>query len=528
MRADLTYRSIPRMALVNAERFQDATAVIDGEIQWSFRDVERRMLDVGRALIATGIEPGDRVALWAPNSAAWIPAALGVLATGAALVPLNTRFKGKEAAFVLAQSDASALICHNGFLGFEYIAMARDADPTLRALHDPIILAGEMADDATSWDDFLARGAAVDESAVRDRIEAIGPDDMSDIIFTSGTTGMPKGVMLRHGASLRAYELMNQSYQVREGDRGLIVTPFFHCFGYKAGWMVTLMTGATAVPMAVFDPEVALRMIEELGITHMGGSPTMFWAMLDHPSRQHRKLGMRTTIASAAYVPVELIERIRDDLGVEHSLTGYGLTEAHAIVSISPPDDSPEMVANWSGRVIDGVETRIVDEHGKDVPLGDRGELLVRGFGVMSGYVADPAATAAVIDPDGWLRTGDIAYMNADRYLKVCDRSKDIYIVGGFNVAPAEVEGILVDWDRISVAAVVGVPDDRWGEVGVAFVVPAPGGSIEPDDVVAYARSHMADYKVPRRVLIVEELPLNATGKVLKHELRAMLAAESE
>ena len=526
MRADEIYRTIPRMALLNAERFADDLAVIDDDVHLSFRDVERQMLDVGRALVATGVEPGDRIALWAPNAAAWIPTALGILATGAWLVPLNTRFKGKEAAFVLERSDARALVCHNGFLGFDYVDMVREAEPSLRALDDTVILAGDTAEGTTSWDDFLARGASVDDTAVRDRIEAIDPEDTSDVIFTSGTTGMPKGVMLRHGASLRAYELMNESYQLGHGDRGLIVTPFFHCFGYKAGWMTTLMVGGTAVPMAAFDAGTALRMIEELGITHTGGSPTMFWAMLDHPSREARDLSsLRTTIASAAYVPVELIQRIRDDLGVEHSLTGYGLTEAHAIVSISPPDDPPGMVAAWSGRVIDGVEVRVVAEDGAEVPVGERGELLVRGFGVMSGYVADPEATASVIDGHGWLHTGDIAYMNDDGYLKVCDRSKDIFIVGGFNVSPAEVEGILVDAESISVAAVVGVPDDHWGEVGVAFVIPTPGTTIGPDDVVAYARGHMADYKVPRRVFVVDELPMNATGKILKHELRERLAS---
>jgi acyl-CoA synthetase (AMP-forming)/AMP-acid ligase II len=524
MRADLEYRSIPRMALLNAERYSDELAVIDGDVRMTFRDVGRQMLDVARALVASDVSPGERVALWAPNSAAWIPAALGILATGAWLVPLNTRFKAGEAAFVLERSDARALVCHNGFLGIDYVGTLREANPSLRALRDVVLLAGDALEDTTSWENFLARGVDVADSVVRDRIESIGADDISDVIFTSGTTGLPKGVMLRHGTSLRAYEAMNRSYRIGRGDRGLIVTPFFHCFGYKAGWMLTLMTGATAVPVAVFDPGAALRTIEELGITHTGGSPTMFWSMLDHPTREQRDLSsLRTTIASAAYVPVELIARTREDMGVAHALTGYGLTEAHAIVSISPPDDTPEMVASWSGRVIDDVEVRIVATDGSDVANGERGELLVRGFGVMSGYIADPDATASVIDSEGWLHTGDIAYTNEDRYLKVCDRIKDIYIVGGFNVAPAEVEGILVDWERISVAAVVGQPDDHWGEVGVAYVIPAPGESLEPDDVVAYAREHMANYKVPRRVIVVDELPMNATGKILKHELRTRL-----
>jgi acyl-CoA synthetase (AMP-forming)/AMP-acid ligase II len=521
--ADLEFRSIPRMALLNADRFGDEVAVIDGDLSLSFREVSDRMLAIGRALLANGIEPGDRVALWAPNSAGWITAALGILATGARLVPLNTRFKGQEAAYILNKCGAGTLLTVDGFLGFDYLDMVRRADPSVPALRDAVILDGPSVDGASSWSDFLARGSEVDEAAIRERIESIRAEDSSDVLFTSGTTGHPKGVMLRHGTSLRCYSAYNETLRLGRGDRVLIVTPFFHCFGYKAGWMAALMVGATAVPMAVFDPAAALRMVEELRITHTGGAPTMFWAMIEDPTRPDRDLSsLQRAIVSAAYVPVELVERMKSDLGIEQPLTGYGLTEAHAIVSKSQPDEAAEIVANWSGRVLDDVEVRIVDE-GRDMPLGERGELLVRGYNLMDGYFDDPEATAAVIDADGWLHTGDIAYLNADNYLKVCDRKKDMYVTGGFNVAPAEVESIIAGWDRVSACAVVGIADHKWGEVGSAFVVPMPGAVITPDEVIAYARSQMANYKVPRQVSIVDELPLNATGKVLKQVLRDRL-----
>jgi acyl-CoA synthetase (AMP-forming)/AMP-acid ligase II len=220
---------------------------------------------------------------------------------------------------------------------------------------------------------------------------------------------------------------------------------------------------------------------------------------------------------------MELVHRMRDDLGLDYAMTGYGLTEAHATVAITYPDDPPEVVANWSGRALPGVEVQLVDEEGKEVPVGERGEILVRGFNVSTGYYDDPESTASVFRDDGWLHTGDVAYMNDDGYFKVCDRKKDKFIVGGFNVAPAEVEGILTTWEKVSQAAVVGVPDDHYGEVGAAFVVPAPGADLSPGDVVDYARQAMANYKVPRRVEIVDALPLNATGKILRHELRARL-----
>ena len=333
------HRSIPRMALRSAERFGDDLAVLDGPTRMSFRDLGDRMIEVGRALVAGGVAPGDRVALWAPNSAAWIPAALGIHAAGAWLVPLNTRFKGTEAAYVLAKTEARTLICANGFLGADYVDMLRRADPTLTALRDPVTLDGDNGggEGVTGWDDFLARGEAVAESVVRDRIEALTADDICDVIFTSGTTGHPKGVMLRHGTSMRCYyDYYNEPWQLRPGDRAVIVPPFFHCFGYKAGWMLSLMVGATSVPVAVFDPGTTLRLIEELAITHIAGAPTMFWSLLDHPDRPRRNLSsLRSAIASAAYTPVELVERMRSDLGVGNVVSGYGLTEAHALVSAS-------------------------------------------------------------------------------------------------------------------------------------------------------------------------------------------------
>jgi acyl-CoA synthetase (AMP-forming)/AMP-acid ligase II len=527
MRADQKYHSIPRMALLNGERFGGELAVLDGDTALTFRDVAERMTVVGQALLAEGVGPGDRVAVWAPNSAEWITIALGILGTGARLVPLNTRFKGSEAAYVLQKTGARMMFCANGFLGFNYLAMLREADPSVPALADTILLADRTdapppEEPARTFDEFLKGAAGTDGSEFRSRVESIGPADPSDIIFTSGTTGHPKGVMLRHGASLRCYEAYNRSTDLGRGDRIMIVTPFFHCFGYKAGWMAALMAGATAVPLPVFDAGAALRMIEELRITHTGGAPTMFWALLDHPSRPERDLSsFRVATASAAYVPAELMDRMARELGVR-PMTGYGLTEAHALVSVSQADDPPRFAAEWSGRVIEGTEVRIVDESDHDVPLGERGELLVRGFQLMDGYYDDPDATSSVIDQDGWLHTGDVAFMNAERYLKICDRKKDIFIVGGFNVAPAEVEGLLLEWDRIAGCAVVGAPDPQWGEVGVAFVVPS-GPGLTPDDVTVWAKEHMANYKVPRQVKIVDALPTNATGKILKGELRALL-----
>jgi acyl-CoA synthetase (AMP-forming)/AMP-acid ligase II len=516
------------MTLHSAERYGDAPAVIDGDGTLTFNQVASEMVSVAGSLVARGVEPGDRVALWAPNSARWITAALGVLASGARLVPLNTRFKGTEAAYILNKSRARSLLCANGFLGAEYVDMVRQADPAVAALDDVAVLQGPVPRGAVSWDEFLAAGSNQD-AVVYDRIAAVGSDDVSDVIFTSGTTGHPKGVLLRHGTSLRAYAAYNEGFRLGQGDRILIVLPFFHTFGYKAGWMLALMVGATTFPIPAFDPAAVLKAIDEHSITHFAGAPTIFSSLLDSPALREASLSsLRVAVVSAAYVPVELVHRMNEVFGLDYCMTGYGLAEAHGLVAITYPDDPPEVVANWCGRPIPDTAVRLVDDEGVEVGVGERGEILFRGYNVADGYLDESEASAGVFGSDGWLRTGDIAYMNAAGYLKVCDRKKDMYITGGFNVAPAEVEGLLSDWDKIAAAAVISVPDDHFGEVGAAFVVPARGAQLHPDDVIDHARVVMANYKVPRRVYIVDSLPLNATGKVVKDDLRARLLTQDD
>jgi acyl-CoA synthetase (AMP-forming)/AMP-acid ligase II len=334
------------------------------------------------------------------------------------------------------------------------------------------------------------------------------------VIFTSGTTGRPKGVMLEHGASLRAFDLWARRFGLREGDRYLVVNPFFHCFGYKAGWMACLQQGAAALPLATLDLDRVLELVATERVSALPGPPTLFTSLLDARGGDTDLRSLRIGFVGASTVAPELLRRIRADLPFESLTTGYGLTESTAMVSITRPDDAPERVAYWNGGYpLDGIEVAIAPDQ----------EILVRGFYVMRGYFGDPEATAAVIDADGWLHTGDIGERSPAGDLRISDRKKDIYICGGFNVSPAEVENLLLQWDAISQVAVVGTPDDRLGEVGAAFVVPRSGASLRDADVIEWARAHIANYKVPRWVEIVTALPLNASGKVLKGELRARM-----
>lgn len=519
-RADQRFGTIPRMAVEAARQFGTAWAVIDGDVRLTFEDVAAEMRRVAKALVATGVSRGDRVALWAPNSAAWITGALGVLASGAWLVPVNTRFRPSEAAHVLERADAHSLLVVERFLGTDYRAGLEREAPGLRALERATTIPPPASTDATGWTEFLRRGDEIPDAEVDRRIAETRAEDVCDIIFTSGTTGAPKGVMLRHGASLRCYESYNLGFGLAAGDTHMVAPPFFHCFGYKAGWMLSLMVGATTIPLPVFDAEEAMTLIQRHRVSHMPGAPTMYDAIVNHPSRvQYDLSSLESTLVSSASIPESLVRDMREVLGVEHVMTGYGLTENHALGSFTVPDDPPCAVTSTTGRPAPDVVMRIVGDDGREMPAGEPGEVLIGGYALMSGYYQDPEATAAVL-VDGWLKTGDIGTIDEKGYLRITDRKKDMYVMGGFNVAPAEVEGVLRALEDVEQVAVVGIPDDHFGEVGAAFVVPTPGAELTEATVLEWARDRLANFKVPRRVVIVDALPLNATGKVLKDELR--------
>jgi acyl-CoA synthetase (AMP-forming)/AMP-acid ligase II len=440
------------------------------------------------------VAPGDRVAIWAPNSAAWVQAVLGLWQAGAVLVPINTRFKGREAADVLRRSGARVLVTAGDFLGTDYVGMLRSSGVEL-----PTVVVGE-----TSWDDLLAAG---DPGA---DLPPVADDDPSDILFTSGTTGAPKGVVQTHGRTLQVASDWVAMTGLAAGDRYLMVNPYFHMFGLKAGILACVVAGATMLPEPVFDVDRALARVASEEVTVLPGAPTLYQSILDHPDRGRYDLStLRVAVTGAADIPIELIRRVRGELPFETIITGYGLTEAGTVTATSPDDDF-ETIATTVGRPRPGFELRIVD-----------GEILLRGGSVMSHYLDDPEATAAALSGDGWLRTGDLGTVDERGCLRIVGRSKDMFIVGGFNAYPAEIEDALLHHRDVRQAAVIGIPDERLGEVGMAFVVLRPGASTSGDEIVSWSREQMANYKVPRQVEVVDALPVNATGKVVKDELRA-------
>ena len=475
----MNWDTIPEMVLSTADRFGDAEAVVDGPLRLTFTELVDRVRIAAGAFASAGVEKGDRIAIWAPNSAEWIIAAFGALTAGAVVVPVNTRFKSAEAHDVVTRSGAKLLLVQQGFLGVQY-----EAPPGV-----PLI-------DLKS--DFLASGSPFERK--------VDGGDIADIIFTSGTTGRPKGVMMNHRQTLRLYAEWCDLADLRQGDKYLIVNPFFHTFGYKAGCIASMIRGATIIPLAVFDVERVLEIVEREKVAMLPGPPTLYQSLLEAPKTRDLS-SLRSAVTGAADIPVELIRRMRSELPFKSIMTGYGLTEA-GTATATRPGDSFEDIATTVGRACDGIEVRIADD----------GEVLVRGYSVMQGYLDDPKATAEAIDSDGWLHTGDLGTMDERGYLKIIGRKKDMFIVGGFNAYPAEIENYLLEHPAVAQVAVIGVPDERLGQVGKAFVVRrAP---VTEEELIAWSRERMAGYKAPRYVEFLEELPLNATGKVDKAKLR--------
>ncbi len=513
-------RTLPALMLEAAELHGERTFIEDGDTVIRYGELPAQVFALGQALLAHGINKGDRVAIWAPNCAEWILASLAIHSAGAAMVPINTRMKGPEAADIIERSGCRLLFVIDDFLGTDYPAMLADCRPANLEKIIAIGAAGAHAD--TDWTSFLASGAGVEEAAIRARAATVQPDDMSDLMFTSGTTGRPKGVMSAHYQPIQSFTEFVKILGIIPGDRYLIVNPFFHTFGYKAGWVACMIAGATVLPHPVFDAEAVFQRIEKDRITVLPGPPTLYLSMLAHPRLAETDLSsLRAASTGASTIPPILVERMRKELGFKVVVTAYGLTECGGLATICEPQDDAETVANTSGHAIDGTEVRIVDGNNQPLGANEAGEICVRGFHIMQGYFEDPAATAEAIDADGWLHTGDVGTLDERGYLRITDRLKDMFIVGGFNCYPAEIEAGLTTHPAIAQVAVIGVPDERMGEVGCACVVLRPGATLDEAELIAWSRSRMANYKVPRFVRFFSALPVNASNKVAKNELRA-------
>ncbi|GAB3489199.1 AMP-binding protein [Nocardiopsis coralliicola] len=538
--------TFPQLLRSAAERHAGRTALVDGGVRLSYAGLHTAVVQTARAFAALGVRPGDRVGIWAPNSWQWVVSLLAATYQGAVLVPVNSRYTGHEAVDLLRRTGARALVVADGFLGRSQLAEARDAarpadsgaaggGPPEEAPPIPglpglaaVVRIGEApaaADSAAhpgvvEFEELDGLAARVDAAEIERRADAVRPDDDADILFTSGTTGRSKGARSAHRQTIGVARSWGRCGAVTAEDRYLLVNPFFHSFGYKAGIVVCLLHGAAMLPQAVFERDAVLRLAAQERATILAGAPPVFQAMLDAPLRAELDLSaLRLGVTGASVVPVALVERVQSELGFAAVITAYGLTEA-VVATMCRAGDPPALVAGSCGRAVDGVEVRTAGPGGTVLGPGEEGEVQVRGDIVMRGYLDDPAATAEAVDGEGWLHTGDVGRLDAAGYLSITDRIKDMYVVGGFNVYPAEVEQVLARMDGIAEAAVVGVPDPRLHEVGRAYIVPRGGAAPTEEEVIAFCRTRLANFKVPRSVEVVGALPRNASGKILKRALR--------
>lgn len=508
-----------------AAHFGDKPFIVDDGRSVSFSELATDVQALARALVAEGFHSGDRAAIWAPNCAEWIIAALAIQYVGGTLVTVNTRYKASEARDIISDSGSSFAFVVDEFLGVEYArSLARLNIDGLKHIITIKTPGSRGSDGISEWiETGTAAGDEVKALCVAQR-ESVAAGDVSDILFTSGTTGRAKGVVTTHGQNLSAFSTFADILGLDAEDRYLIINPFFHSFGYKAGWLAALLKGATVYPMAVFDVPAVLSAIKTHDITVMPGPPTLFQSILMHPELDPADIAtLKKATTGAAVIPTQLIVDMRHTLGIDTVITAYGLSETCGLVTMCRQGDSPDVIAHTSGRAIPDIEVAIMDTEGRICDADEPGEIVVRGYNVMVGYFNNPEATAETIDADGWLHTGDIGTLDAGGNIRITDRLKDMFISGGFNCYPAEIENQLLQHKHVAQVAVIGMPDERMGEVCAAFVVATANSEIDDASLIAWSREQMANYKVPRRVIFTDTLPLNASGKVLKTTLRTML-----
>jgi HIP---CoA ligase len=500
----------------------------DGKVT-SFAGLARRVGSLGSRLLQLGVKRGDRAAILAPNSTEWIIAACAIMSIGAIMIPINTRFKGGEVRYVLEKAQVSVLFTVGRFLDVDYPAMVIEACGGAgqnRAVRDLDSLLEIICIDAPGF--APENGTEAGRGIFAAAAALATAQTTADILFTSGTTGMPKGAMHSHGQSLWMTGMWNEANDLTDQDRTAIVNPFFHSFGYRSGWLSALTAGMTIFPLATFDPARLLALIERERITQLSGAPTVFHALMEHPDFPERNLAsLRTGHTGGAKTPPAIIEAGYEKFGFEIFLTSFGQTESTALISTNRPGDPLEAIIGTVGRPVAGVEVRMIDDTGQDVRPGEAGELLVRGPNVMQGYFEDSEQTAATIDAAGWLHTGDVAAIDGDGRLRILDRIKDIVIVGGFNAYPAEIEIMLGRHPAIAEVAVIGLPDERLGEVTAACVIVKPGMALDTAGLLQWSRDKMANYKVPRHVFVMADFPRTPLGKVQKFLLRQQCLKEN-
>ncbi len=530
------------MATIAAHGANDALVFPQLNLRYSYREFGERVEDAARGLLALGIRPGEHVAIWATNIPQWVLLQFATARIGAVLVTINPAYRAHELKYVLAQCDAVALFLVDRFKSSDYFGMLREVCPEL-ATAEPgrleaaefpklqwvVTMRGSSLDGAIPWDEMCRRGQSIDAEAVSRAAMDLKATDAINIQYTSGTTGFPKAAMLTHRNLLLNTYYVGQCLRLSDQDRICIPVPFYHCFGCVLGTMCAVVYGATMViPAESFEPLATLDAVERERATALYGVPTMFIAELHDPSRKERDLSsLRTGIMAGSPCPIETMRAVVNDLGCREITIGYGQTEASPIITQTRTDDPLEMRVETVGRPLPGVEVRVVNPiTGEVLPDNRQGELCARGHVVMLGYYKNPDATRDAIDADGWLHTGDLALRLSNGYYRITGRIKDMVIRGGENIYPREVEEFLFTHPAVEQAAVVGVPDRKYGEELCAWIKLKHGAAADEQEIRDFCRAKLAHYKIPRYVRFVETFPQTVTGKIQKFKIREQMCRD--
>ena len=524
-------------------RYPKQEAIVSGEQRITYETLMHRVDSMANALLKMGVNKGDKVAIWMSNIPEWVYVHFACLRIGAPVVPLSTRYKVHELEYILRQSDSTTLFMMDHFLKVDYTPMIYELCPELKEcqpgdlrcerlpLLKRVVIVGEQSyPGMLDYNQVLKSGEDYASSAeLKKAREAVEPEDVYIIPFTSGTTGFPKGVVTTHYQYMRIMSAVSARFQMTEEDRILVVSPFSHNMGNMTGMLLGGCNGACILPMESFDPGEALRLIDEEKASKFTGSPTMYIMMLDHADFPRRDTtSIKAAVIGGADVSPDLVRTIMDKMGIKDLISAFGLTENTGVSTMSQPGDPPEIVANTAGKLIfDDCDLKVLDpDTGAEVARGTQGEFCSRGFYVMKEYYRLPEETKKAFNKDGWFRTGDLGTMDEKGYIKITGRLKDMFITGGVNAYPAEIESFLMTHPKISMVAVTGVPDRRMGEVAMAFVKLKEGESATEEEIISFARGKMANYKAPKYVKFVDDFPMTATGKIQKFVLKETAVSE--
>jgi fatty-acyl-CoA synthase len=501
------------------QRFGDREALVScaQDVRLTYTQLAAAVDELARGLLAAGIARGDRVGIWSPNCAEWVLVQYATAKIGVILVNINPAYRTSELEYALRQSGCRMLISAPAFKTSDYRAMVAEVRPDLPELEQVVFL------DTEDWDRLLAGGKRVSPGELDALAAQLGPEDPINIQYTSGTTGFPKGATLSHVNILNNGFFIGEGCRYTERDRVCIPVPFYHCFGMVLGNLACTTHGAAIViPAPAFEPEATLNAVAAERCTSLYGVPTMFIAQLDHPHfADHDLSSLRTGIMAGSPCPIEVMKRVIERMHMGEVGIAYGMTETSPVSTQTAFDDPLEKRVGTVGRVHPHVEIKIVDPaDGETVARGVSGELCTRGYSVMGGYWNDPERTAEAIDQQGWMHTGDLATMDGEGYVNIVGRIKDMVIRGGENIYPREVEEFLYSHPDVADVQVIGVPDERYGEELMAWVIPRGAATLDADQLREFCHGKIAHYKIPRYVKLVDEFPMTVTGKVQKFKMR--------